>query len=302
MGSIHPLIKNINNTMKLSTHRLFAQLCESLLTEVSSSMPLVQKNPGGKEVIQTLHTGHYLAHDQKYRPVPQISWSEVKEYYNGAWIIIVGTTGTAAIRSTGGTTGNYNIFASDGGEVQSTTKTNATETMAFLKNIIGKPTQFYVGEKNDNISTLKNLRKTRTTNNNSNITPEKLVEKFRPLWIKAVTAAIAEVKGMSITMIRNDSFEKARTKIKHAEELEQVLLILQGQRAPDVIKSSVTTAISMAAHYHYPELTGEITKGYNGYQAQYEAGPRKLMSDIAGGDTQKLGTILGFFKRNLISG
>ena len=288
--------------MKLSTHRLFAQLCESVIAEASSSMPLVQQNPGGKEVIQTLHTGHHLAHDQKYNSVPQLSWSEIKGHYNGAWVIIIGTKGTAAIRSTGGTTGNYNIFASDGGEVQSTTKSNATETMAFLKNIIGKPTQFYVGEKNDNIPHLKNVRKQRTASVATKITPEKLIEKFRPLWIKAVTAAIAEVKGMSITMIKNDAFEKARMKVRQAEELEGVLYTLQGQRAPDVIQTSVQMAIIMAAHYHYPELTGEISKGYRGYQAENDEGPRKLMSDIAAGDTAKLGTILGFFKRNLISG
>jgi hypothetical protein len=172
--------------MKLSTHRLFAQLCESVIAEASSSMPLVQQNPGGKEVIQTLHTGHHLAHDQKYNSVPQLSWSEIKGHYNGAWVIIIGTKGTAAIRSTGGTTGNYNIFASDGGEVQSTTKSNATETMAFLKNIIGKPTQFYVGEKNDNIPHLKNVRKQRTASVATKITPEKLIEKFRQKLIKTI--------------------------------------------------------------------------------------------------------------------
>jgi hypothetical protein len=59
----------------------------------------------------------------------------------------------------------------------------------------------------------------------------------------------------------------------------------------------------MAASHYYPEQTGNITRGYgNNYSSQSEEGPRMLLKDISGGDTAKLGSVLGFFKRALISG
>ena len=59
----------------------------------------------------------------------------------------------------------------------------------------------------------------------------------------------------------------------------------------------------MAASHHYPEKTGSITRSYgSGYNAQFAEGPQQLLKDISAGDQQKLGTVLGFFKRTLISG
>jgi hypothetical protein len=72
---------------------------------------------------------------------------------------------------------------------------------------------------------------------------------------------------------------------------------------PGFIETAVGTAILMAAAHHYPEQTGEITKSYSrSYSSQHQEGPDQLLKDIAAGDTAKLGTILSFFKRTLISG
>ena len=85
--------------MKLENYRLFAQLCEELISEVSSSLSIVQQNPGGQAVIKQLHTKSGLGHDQTYKPIPKISWSELKDSYRGAWVIIIGSKGTGAIKA-----------------------------------------------------------------------------------------------------------------------------------------------------------------------------------------------------------
>jgi hypothetical protein len=57
-----------------------------------------------------------------------------------------------------------------------------------------------------------------------------------------------------------------------------------------------------AAHY-YPEQTGDINKSYGrSYSSARSEGPQQLLKDITEGDTAKLGTVLSFFKRALISG
>jgi hypothetical protein len=83
--------------MKPESLKLFAQMCESVLDEASTSLSLIQNNPGGTEVIKKLHKDMKLAHDQNYKSVPKISWSDLKGNWRGAWVIIQGDKGTGAI-------------------------------------------------------------------------------------------------------------------------------------------------------------------------------------------------------------
>ena len=105
--------------------------------------------------------------------------------------------------------------------------------------------------------------------------------------------------------IKNDAFEKAKRKLDHIEQLQNGLEAIEAGSGdvPQFIESSVNTAILMSAAHYYPEQTGEITKSYGrGYNAANSEGPQLLLKDISEGDTAKLGTILSFFKRTLISG
>ena len=58
----------------------------------------------------------------------------------------------------------------------------------------------------------------------------------------------------------------------------------------------------MAASHYYPDQTGEISRAYNGYTVDNRKGTTLILADISNGDQKKLGTVLAFFKRNLISG
>ena len=133
-----------------------------------------------------------------------------------------------------------------------------------------------------------------------------MVQKFKPLWGKAINAAIADIKGHVANQIKNDAFEKARRKLDHIERLQNGAEQLEAGElndTPDFIKHAVNTAVLMAAAHHYPEETGDITRSYSrNYSATNSEGPQKLLQDITNGDTAKLGTILSFFKRALISG
>jgi hypothetical protein len=294
--------------MKLESHRLFAQLCEELISEVSSSLSIVGQNPGGQAVMKQLHSQSGLSHDQDYTPTTKISWSELKDSYRGAWVIIIGSNGTGAIRSRGGNTGNYDALASNGGEVKSATDSRGGNILDFLKREIGTLKQFYVGKNSNKVQDLKKKRidqKQGTAGVEINQTT--LVKKFKPLWAKAVQASMADVKGMVATMVKNDAFEKAEKKIQLLKKLENALTSIESgdTDVPGQINSAVSSAIYMAASHYYPDTTGEISRsryGSGNYEPANNAGPKQLLADIAAGDTSKLGTILAFFKRNLISG
>ena len=292
--------------MQPKTLELFAQFCESFLPEASTSMSLIQKHAGGQAVIQKLHKEYNLAHDQDYKPVEKIQWSELKDSYRGAWVIIQGTNGTGAIKASGGNTGDYTAVASTGGETRVVTDSRGGNIIDFLKGEIGKLQKFYVG-KNDVF--VRDKQKSRADakagSETGKIDRTTLMRKFKPLWAKAIIAAIADIKGHVANQIKNDAFDKAKRKLDQIEQLQNGLEAIESGSGdvPGFIETAVGAAILMAAAHHYPEQTGEITKSYGrSYLSQQQEGPDQLLKDIAAGDTAKLGTILSFFKRTLISG
>lgn len=289
--------------MRPESYKVFAQLLEGYVDEASTSLNLITDNPGGQEVVLKLHKDMKLAHDQDYRQVDKISWSDLKEPYRGSWVIIKGTKGTGAIKSKGD---RYEALASAGGEVKSISDGRGGNILDFLKGEIGKLQKFYVGR---NTSAVDDKQKKRADAQKGASGPEvsvdTLTKKFKPLWVNAINAAIADIKGHIANQIKNDAFDKAEKKLSQVRQLQSAIESLEGgsEDTPVSVSQSINTAVLMAASHHYPEQTGNITKGYGrGFNAERSEGPAQLLKDIAAGDQKKLGTVLGFFKRTLISG
>lgn len=288
-------------------YKAFAHLCESI-TEASTSMNLITDHPGGQQVIKKLHQGMSLAHNLEYQEIPKISWSDLKDSYRGAWVIMRCSNGTAAIKATGGTTGSYTAVVSDGGETRSVSDGRGGTILDFIKSEVGKPVKFFSSKNTTAVTDKQRQRKDRQQGAGPQpMNVETLVKKFKPLWVRALTAAIADIKGHVANMIKNDAFDKAKKKIERVEKLQNSIEGLESgnidSNGPDSVRSSVNTAIMMAASYHYPNETGEIRRAYSGnYQPERSEGVTKLLQDISNGDQKKLGTVLGFFKRTLISG
>jgi len=289
--------------MRTESYQLFSQLLEGYLNEASTSLDLISGNPGGKQVILNLHNSMKLAHDQDYRQVEKISWSELKDTRVGAWVIIKGTTGTGAIKAN--PSGSYEAVASTGNDVETATDGRGGNIIDFLKSKIGKLQKFYVGQATTALRDKQKKRKEQQTGADASVVSvETLTKKFKPLWVKAITAAIADVKGHIANQIKNDAFDKAAKKLDHVKRLQQAIESLETDSdTPSSIKGAINVAVLMAASHHYPEQTGTISRSYgSGYNAERSEGGNQLLKDIAGGDQKKLGTVLTFFKRSLISG
>ena len=291
--------------MRTESYQIFSQLLEGYLNEASTSLNLILDNPGGKQVVKHLHTDMGLAHDQDYRQVEKISWSELKDTRRGAWVIIKGTTGTGAIRATAA--GGYEATASSGGPVDSFADGRGGNLLDFLKSKIGKLNKFYVGNNTSTVNDKRKKRKDQQAGTDTTmVSVETLTKKFKPLWVKAITAAIADVKGHIANQIKNDAFDKAAKKLDHVKRLQQSIESLETDSdTPNSVRAAINVAVLMAASHHYPEQTGAISRsgyGGGGYNAERSEGGNQLLKDIAGGDQKKLGTVLTFFKRSLISG
>jgi hypothetical protein len=292
--------------MRLETHQLFAELCETFLPEASSTMGLITGKPGGQEVVKHLHQTKGLSHDQNFQQIDKIAWSDLKNAYKGAWVIIHGDKGVGAIKAENN---SYTSIASVGGEVDEFRNDRGGNNIDFLKGKIGGLRKFFVGKETGARKDLVRKRDAlKKDTGPAQVNQETLLKKFKPLWVKAISAAQADIKGMITTMIKNDAFNKAEKKLGMLRRLNDGLMKLEAgelEDTPDWLKTAVNAAILMAASHHYPDTTGEISRSRYGssiYSSTNSEGPAQLLKDISEGDTAKLGTILSFFKRSLISG
>jgi hypothetical protein len=289
--------------MNLQTHQLFAQLCESIVFEASTTMDLIKGLPGGQEVVKYLHQNEKLSHTQSYRQIDKISWNDLKDSYRGSWVIMKYPRGVGAIKQT---QGSYKALASNGGEVETFNDSRGGNIMDFLKEKLGgKPMAFYSGIDKGVVKDIQTKRAGQKKGAGGSATStSSLVIKFKPLWVRAATSAIADIKGMVIIMVKNDSFDKASTKLGQLRDLSNALTSLENEdgSVPNIFNKAVKTAVVLGASHYYPDETRDITRAYGGeYRPGSEAGVDKLLADISSGDTKKLGTILSFFKRSLIS-
>ena len=286
--------------MRPESYKLFAQVCEAL-TEASTTMDLVRRRPGGPDVVKALHQQKGLGHDLEFRPIGKISWSELKDSYNGKWVVVIGPKGVGAIKAI---SDSYQAMACTGEGVELFNNDRGGNILDFLKAKIGSLNQLYVAADTGEVKSKQEKRaEYKKSKGPGKVNTGTLVQKFKPLWERAITAAIADIKGHIANMISNDSFDKAKVKLEVVNELRRGLdsFEMSGE-VPRYLDKAVSLAIMMAASHYYPEDTGEISKSYSGYSTERSEGREKLLSDIAQGDSQKLGTVLTFFKRALITG
>ncbi len=294
--------------MRPESYKIIAEMFESFIQEDSSAISMIGDLTGGKAVAQKLHKDMGLAHDQQFSPVDKIQWSQLKDMYKGGWVLIKGAKGAGAIRAK---SSSYESVAvnPETGAVDVFQDSRGGNNLDFLKSHIGKLMGYYVGRDTGKTADLKRKRDSyKASAGPKKIDQETIVKKFKPLWLRSMKAAEADVKGMITTMIKNDAYEKAERKLSILKNLQRASEAMESgelDSAPDWLQGAVSKAIMMAASHHYPDETGELQRsrwGGGGLTAANPAGPAKLLQDIANGDTPKLGTILGFFKRNLITG
>lgn len=296
--------------MRQESYKLIARLFESVLQEDSTAMGVLGSIPGGQAVVKKLHQDMGLGHDLIYNEITKISWSELKETYKGAWVLIKGEKGAGAIRAK---SGSYESVAVDPqtGVVDTFRDDRGGNNIDFLKSHIGKLRAFYVTKETGKAADVKRKRAelNKAVDPIKPITADTLIKRFQPVWALAISTAEADIKGMIVTMIKNGAYEKAQKKLKILKNLQDAVDSIEAGElanadiAPTWLKGAVKNAVYMAAAHHYPEETGELRRdSYSGLlDAQNSKGSKMILSDIAGGDTAKLGTVLGFFKRNLIT-
>lgn len=314
-------------------HQLFADLCEGLLAEDSTSINLLRGLPGAEQLVKKMHQrgkpsagaeNQPLPHDQEYTQVKTPPWSELKGHREGGfgrWLLVRAENGAAVIWAPGGGSG-YEAFVYHDGEIERKYDDRGGNILDWIKQHAGKINAYYLGKVSKDIGAKRGLRRERAPRAQvgddwTNVTDftTQLITRFKPLWLRAVQGAVADIKGWMNTQIKNDNYHAAESKLNSLSRLKQVVdAIESGENIPasdsdtsNLIKTAVHNAIQLATAHHYPELAGEWQQqqlyGFRGSSARKITNAeaiKQLFTDIRSGDTAKLGTVLSYFKNQLV--
>lgn len=257
-----------------------------------------------KPLIIYLHKNTRLPHDlAKYTKLDNdFKFSDLKNKIDSRghreyWIIMIGKAGAACImyNNSQGTWKSYISTLDEG--VIATTNSRITDAVREAKDIIGKIVARYQGE-----GPLSKIRIKKNPNNSKNIDIDDIYQRFSPFIDKTINQAIADIRGMIITQIKNDAFEKAEKRLAKLKTLYNILDMADSERK-NSIKPYLNTALAVTASMYYPEQTGDITTSRYGSTISPASvlGATQVLSDITKGDLKKLGTILYYLRREMIA-
>ncbi len=286
--------------------KLFADMCMEMLAEDSTTGDIIASKPGGRELMQNLHKTSGAPHDLKYKQIEKISWSELKDYSRNSWVLLIGSKGTGAIKSDNN---RYHAKASADGEISEFRDERGGNILDFLKPKIGKITGIHVALLQSDTSATRRSRAERNKPPESAKTSaESLTTKFKPLFARAIEAAMADVRGFAANMIKNGNYDGAVKKLNLLSKYDGMLENIQsGNDISDNMSRIVRDALILSTAHFYPEEAGEIQAASSrygssgGYSIQNSSVIEKLLNDISSGDTKKLSTVIAFFKQRLIS-
>ena len=311
--------------MSLS-HNLFVDLLEGMLTEASTGLDILQGVPGAKALVTQLHRAKgvddTLPADQEYYPIKGKTppWSDLKSHKQRitTWVLVKAERGAAVIFAAGAGA-PYKVFVRDTDDPSQPTSQKYDDRggniLNYITDHVGKIQAMWMGRDKHAVADIRKKRQ-------ENIPPateyrsvedftQAMMDKFRPLWLRAVRGAMADMKGWVGTQLKSDSVHKARAKLEKLQGLKDLADAIEtGQLGDDARKLLFRTAydaISLTTAHYYEELAGELSRERSYYGSSGSAikvsnkdAVQQLYTDIRAGDTKKLGTLLAYFKNSLV--
>lgn len=274
------------------------------------------ENKGGpymmRQLIKTLHTRYGMSHNQEFVPAHRVLFGELKEFPQGAWSLIAGSNGCAATKWDGNT--HQVVVSSDGG-IETWENQRGGNIEAFIKQRIGKMLKFYLAADNRYAKKKRSDRAKAAAANSKGpdvVTLDSLVMRLKPLWMRYISIAEADIGGMIKTMISAGAYTRASNKLQYLSKIDKVLKKMEAgdfqgrsnsyshDSVVDFVGNALKGALAMTAHQFYPDLTGEITRNNAGEYSVGSHGVQQILTDISNGDLSKIAVTMRHFKRTLL--
>ena len=312
--------------MSMNLFESFAELCEHVLLEASTTFDILKDpagewHPGADMIMDHLMRQKTIKHDVQWTSfTPTQMRAQAKTLKPKGAIVLLCEHGTAWLTNVDP---EYSLFeayiataetmrkasvASTRGRVE--TVFELTPILKLITTELGTVQNAFVTQDTGQ-GAVTSLRKKRAKVAPKEYSYENILLRFKPLWQKVLTQSMADAKGFYSQLIKHDAYEKAEKKMKQVRRLRDILDELEAGDNKALQKSLMpflVTAVQMAAAHHYPELGGKWEKVWN--EVLYQNVPRlkpataatQLLSDLGQGDGSKLGTVLAYLKQELVKG
>jgi hypothetical protein len=306
-------------------HEAVSHLLNKMLDEDSTAMDTIRSSPYSDQLVKHMHSGLAISHDLKWEKQPKIAWSDVKKM-SPNFVLLSGSRGTAAVKWDGSRE-MWRVLTATGEGIKKYNESSINTAMPYIKDDIGKvmgvweavgagkSTGYSNSSKNgpgavDNLRLKRELSRKITNPNmmdpaagyDDNL---KVVRnKLRPLYMRYIEHAIADIKGVVGMQLKAGAYDKASEKIVKLGRLQDIYDRLESnpRDIPEKIEGLIKHSAMMSAAHFYPEQTGQFTKSYGGsIDVADKSGLRQFVKDIANGDNKKLATLMAYFKNALLN-
>jgi hypothetical protein len=310
---------------RVALHQSISHLLNEILDEDSTISSAVRRSPYADQLIKSVHKDLAMPHDLQWQPEDKITWADIKSR-SPNFVIIQGQDGTGAIKWDGS---QWVVMLASKEGVRKTSDGSINILFKDIKDTIGKIRGYWTAvgagqrERYGKVATnrtspvdvkrsereqARKITNPKTMDPNASYSQnfDAVMIKLRPLYAKYIQQALADVKGVIGMAIKNDAFHKAKQKLELLDKLKQMEneLIDNPDSIPDRIKTKLRPALYLTASYYYPEDTGNFNMNTSGYRGSSSpdntTGARKVITDIANGDTEKLTTLMNYLKQTLL--
>ena len=156
----------------------------------------------------------------------------------------------------------------------------------------------------------RTLRKAQSEVNAYNVQVEKIEKRFKPMLLRMITQADAEISGALGIVIKAKGYNRASELLTKLKKLAEERSTIERGKSPDydsITKSALRFAISLAgAHIYHDDVNAVERTGYGHMFAATvrshsgESVENKVVKDIANGNMKTLGVVLAYYKRYLM--
>lgn len=312
--------------MQTKTVNTLISLFESVVFEDSTVLPVFKGNAAAEQLILALHKAGKLSHDAEVVKSKELTSRQLLSLFqrltdSGTTHMLILLKGPKAV-AVSVTKSDDKFMQLDKGRLKTSSLTSGgywnyqDRLKQTLQNVIGlsgleiymiKQPGTYVTSVRRKRAKLKPGAEVNMFKSPADFA-RSLVKKFKPLWLRTMEAARADVKGYVNLQIKNGAYDLVEPKLRRLRELDDAITDLEFDptaQTVELVARAITDAIAMSAYHYYPEKAGRISREYSRAAGRYTLTTGKnaveqLFNDISTGDMTKLGTILAFFKRNLI--
>ncbi len=303
----------------------FAELCEHVLLEASTTFDILKDpagewHPGADEIMDHLMRQKTIKHDVQWTSIsPSEVRAQAKTLKTKGAIVLLCERGTAWLTVYSIEYESFQAYVGTTDKMWKLSLANRygpritfelPEILKLIKENVGAIQKAFVTQDTGR-GAVSGLRKKRAKVAPREYSYDNVLLRFKPLWSKVVTQAMADVKGFYMQLIKHDAYDKSQKKIKQVRRLRDILDELEAGDDKALQKSLMpflVTAVHMAGAHHYPELGGKWEMVWN--EGLYQNVPRlkpataatQLLSDIGQGDSIKLGSVLAYLKQELVKG